>query len=337
MLRRSLLVGLCLGLGPGPGADLRAGAPGAALAYVRLRAEDGTPVRWAQGCVLLAPDPRAPQGQQGDAAGAEDLALALRAAIEGWRGASAPCSALSILPQAAAARPARLDGVNVVTFATTTWGRDGLPYDPSAVAITTVSYRSEPGQQEHGAITDTDIELNAVGFRFARLGEERGEASSSAGKPVQDLQNTLTHELGHALGLGHNCREQAAARPPIDQDGVPVPECDAAGEAVRRATMFPYAAERETQKRSVGPDEALGVCQSYPLGAALLPCEQSVRAGCRIGPGHGGMRAGGLGWSVLCLGALGWPFWINRSRRRTPRRNRWAPAAAGRPRCAGPT
>lgn len=314
-------------------------APAPARAYVRLRAEDGTPVHWAQGCVLMTPDPRAPQGRQAETAGAEDLALSLRAAIEGWRGASAPCSALSILPQAAASRPARLDGVNVVTFAATTWGREGLPYDPAAAAITTVSYRSEPGQQGHGTITDTDIELNAVGFRFARLGEGgegSGEAPRSADRPVQDLQNTLTHELGHALGLGHNCREQAASRPPLDQDGAPVPECDAAPEAARRATMFPYAAERETQKRAVGPDEALGICQSYPVGAALLPCEQSVRAGCQLGPRPDATAA--ARWLVLLPLPLSL-FWrrISRSRRRTPRRNRRAPAAAGTPRCAGPT
>ena len=69
----------------------------------------------------------------------------------------------------------------------------------------------------------------------------------------QDLQNTLTHESGHFIGLAHS----------------PVPG----------ATMNATTQPGETLKRSLAPDDAAGVCAIYP--------EASGGCGCGGGEGTG--------------------------------------------------
>jgi hypothetical protein len=73
---------------------------------------------------------------------------------------------------------------NIITISET-----GLPND--ALAITTVTFDDETGE-----IYDVDIELNIANFNFA-------DCSISDCLDAHDLKNTLTHELGHALGLDH--------------------------------------------------------------------------------------------------------------------------------------
>ncbi|HVE87584.1 MAG TPA: matrixin family metalloprotease, partial [Myxococcales bacterium] len=61
-----------------------------------------------------------------------------------------------------------------------------------------------------------------------------------------DIQNTITHEVGHFLGLAH------------DQD----PE----------STMYFSASPGELKKRSLDPGTAQFVCDAYPRGLPSQPC-----------------------------------------------------------------
>ena len=75
-------------------------------------------------------------------------------------------------------------------------------YDPSATAITTVSYVNKAGDPNDGQIIDADIELNAVNNHFFNKDVD----PTPTDRNPADLWNTLTHEMGHMQGLDHTCR-----------------------------------------------------------------------------------------------------------------------------------
>ncbi len=64
--------------------------------------------------------------------------------------------------------------------------------------------------------------------------------SGAAGK--MDLENIVTHELGHTFGMGHTSTASANS-------------C---------LTMYPYADYGETQKRTLGDGDIIGIRARYP-------------------------------------------------------------------------
>ena len=124
--------------------------------------------------------------------------------------------------------------------------------DPLTLALTTVSYGKSSGQ-----IFDADIELNGwdgqsssapPGF-FYTCADPPSAVCTSIGQPgciEWDVQNTVTHEAGHVLGLGHNCDSATPTCPdPL-------------------ATMYPRAKLGETSKRVLREDDIDGICTLYP-------------------------------------------------------------------------
>ncbi len=113
------------------------------------------------------------------------------------------------------------DNTNVVT-----WTDDGWPHDQyQAIALTTVTYSTNTGE-----IMGADIEVNTADYEF----------TNSDDNVVHDLRNTLTHEVGHFLGLDHSSNAEA--------------------------TMYATAREGETKKRDLHEADAAGVCHIYPDG-----------------------------------------------------------------------
>lgn len=109
---------------------------------------------------------------------------------------------------------------NTVRFKTNAWRGSATTF-----ATTLVNY--DPNT---GAISDADIVVNDQFYEFTNR--------NLPGIGEADLQNTLTHEVGHLLGMAHS----------------DVPE----------ATMFGSADLGETKKRSLHRDDINGLCAHYP-------------------------------------------------------------------------
>lgn len=135
------------------------------------------------------------------------------------------------------------DGINNVIYTQKNWS-----YDTSIIALTRNFYVATESSKQ-GLILDTDILLNAVNHAFTTTAE--------SGK--HDVQNILTHEIGHWIGLGHEVA-------PIDVT----------------ATMYATASPGETNKRILHDNDISAVRAAYP-GSGLksdfiyTPCNVEVR------------------------------------------------------------
>lgn len=138
------------------------------------------------------------------------------------------------------------------------------PFSPSAIASTVVTVDSTLHQ-----ILDTDIAFNGARHQFAVLSPGQTDDGPS---PLDDVQNTATHELGHALGLQHN---------PDDPSVV----------------MYPSARPYEVSKRTLQADDREGLLALYPPGASQGPGNP---IGCAAAPGPVA-----LGLLVLLFGLFG--------------------------------
>jgi hypothetical protein len=146
---------------------------------------------------------------------------------------------------------------------------DASPSDRAILALTTVSYSTHDG-----AILDVDIELNDWDGLSAGTGfDDRpihgwyltcsgaGPLCTSYGQvgcQFLDLQEVLTHEVGHFIGLAH-----------VDTPG---------------AAMYPGRVPGETSGRTPSADDLAGVCAIYPTGRASPTCAVH-RTGCGCGGG----------------------------------------------------
>ncbi len=139
-----------------------------------------------------------------------------------------------------------------------------------------------------GHVLDSDIELNAsehsgAGFLFTTVDSPPCDGPPATNCVSTDLQNTLTHEIGHVVGLDH------VANP--------------------GSTMEPTAPPGETHKRIIDEGTAAGFCGIYPRNLPPVQCGepanlsrtfQAVNRGSALGCGAG---AGGLSAPAL-LGLL---------------------------------
>ena len=92
------------------------------------------------------------------------------------------------------------------------------------IAFTTVNYN-----ELTGVILDADMDINDWNFFFT--------VSDNPEDTVFDVQNTVTHELGHVLGMDHSL------------DGT--------------ATMYYSAQEQDLNKRTLEQDDIDGLCYIY--------------------------------------------------------------------------
>ncbi|MCA9518148.1 MAG: matrixin family metalloprotease [Myxococcales bacterium] len=156
------------------------------------------------------------------------------------------------------------------------------------IALTSLTYDTETGE-----IVDGDIEINSEDYDFATDGD-----------PTRyDLRGTLTHELGHLLGMNHS------------EDPT--------------ATMWADAQPGELDKRALHDDDVRGICASYPAGDAPTTCD-APKPGytfnapyCPPLPGHQGCAGGTAPGDLAAALALALAFFalVLRSRRRPERRS----------------
>ena len=125
-------------------------------------------------------------------------------------------------------------------------GGCGNPYDcwdhgDGVIATTTTTSNLFTGQ-----IKDTDIEVNdsvdSLGRKFIFTAVDGSPCSdpNQTGCVRIDVQNTITHEAGHTMGLDHT----------LDPN----------------ATMYATAPEGEVSKRVLGADDIQAICDIYPRG-----------------------------------------------------------------------
>jgi MYXO-CTERM domain-containing protein len=116
-----------------------------------------------------------------------------------------------------------------------------------ALALTTTIYVPDTG-----AIYDSDIELNAsrTDILFTTVSSPPcPDGESNANCVDIDIQNTLTHEIGHSLGFDH---------------------VKALG-----STMYEEAFPGEINKRQIDYGTVEGFCTTYPKGGPPAPCDES--------------------------------------------------------------
>ncbi len=186
--------------------------------------------------------------------------------------------------------------------------------DWRTLALTSVLYYPDTGR-----IVDADVEMNGWDGRGAGTAIESGTAPPShgwyftcddprAGEPgalprcadygdagcyYADLRNTLTHEVGHFVGLRHVCDATGGGGSDAD-----LPPCNPSYE---QTTMYPLTAPGDVAKRTLDPDDVAGVCAIYPASSSGGGC------GCGAGGAPGALAA------LLAVAAL-WPRRRSRGR-----------------------
>lgn len=249
----------------------------AAEPYVRLRAaqEPSHCLWWPAGQVTVT---QSAQGSD-DIAGEAELE-AISRSMQTWRGPLRSCGNLTLeeAPRTTdrTIGMAMEDGAtntNLVLFRAGKRCADAVPagdaclkqsdvacankYDcwmhqAGALALTTSRFDPRTGR-----IFDADIELNGGQFRFTASDGGKCTPPTYEGCVYYDVENTITHEVGHLLGLDH----------------APDPT----------STMYADAKTGETSKRSLDPGSLEFVCEVYPAGAPSQDCILE-RLDPRLGP-----------------------------------------------------
>ena len=238
---------------------------------------------WESGCAFVTPDAAGTTA----IAGNQEFAV-IDAAIDEWNTKTASCSYFKVVNAGPKAMETTNDKINVIKFRDTpctcdgggmSWGcrpatmtSPAKCYPSAAAAITTAVYVNDPNSPRDGAIVDADIEVNGVDFDIS----VNGTTNTPRGKCLADLQNTLTHELGHLHGLEHTCRLSTNDPQWIDDQGNPVPLCTAVpptNTKIIDATMYPTQTCGETTKSSLSDDDIQAICTIYPTAKNPGTCE----------------------------------------------------------------
>jgi hypothetical protein len=280
---------------------------GRADAFVRrVNDKSGAPVFWQQPCVPVTVYLNGFESSKNQAAMSPAAILkSVTEAAHAWSADAVTCPgggspSIEIVPTVAPldapAAPVAYDAKNVVIFRTDTrhedWAKGGKvtpatpPYDPMGLAITTVTSEGD------GHIVDVDVEINATNGLAVWMNLDPGVSPPAQQGDIvnfNDLQNALTHEFGHFVGLDHTCFPPDNMNPallrPNDDQGHLVPLCDDKAPAdVQASVMFNVMPPEQTSKRFLSPDDVRGVCAIYPPARATGTCalDQAPAAGCAV-------------------------------------------------------
>jgi MYXO-CTERM domain-containing protein len=245
---------------------------------------------WESGCVFVTVDADGTKEIPGDGGFA-----VVDASIDTWNNDTASCSYLTVMNQGRKAMEVGKDRVNLIKFRDQSWCRPAVDndparcYDPSAAGITTATYVDDSSSSRDGAIVDADVEINGVDFAIAVNGQTLGTQACQS-----ELQNTLTHELGHLHGLEHTCTVPGDPMR-TDGNGNAVPSCASsmANPAITEPTMYNFQDCGETKKETLEADDINAICTIYPASKDPGTCS-AVGSGsgcCSTGSGPAGPAA----------------------------------------------
>ena len=271
----------------------------------------GNPLYWESGCAFVTVDAAGTTALSGD----QEFAI-IDAAIDEWNTKTASCSYFKVVNSGRKSVEAINDKVNVIKFrdlphlcqnGMTSWGERPATatapancYSPQAAGLTTAVYVDDATSARDGAIIDADIELNGVNFAISANGVTNSEQLCHA-----ELQNTLTHELGHLHGLEHPC--YVGINPNrIDNEGNPVPACGPGNPPkILDATMYNFQDCGETKKETLSDDDIQSMCVIYPKAQDPGACEPVAKTGggcCSAsGPDRGDLSLLLAGTTVLIM------------------------------------
>lgn len=199
-----------------------------ALAYSFKTSDAGHTLRWASGPIEYQLHNNLPPYLSQSA-----VLEAVRASFASWQ--QVPTAELELVYGGYTEQLPGFDPTNaqknqnVVHFVTAGW-----EHGDDVLAVTTTIYRKSSNE-----IVDSDVMINAVNFRW----------STSDDAVYTDLQNALTHEVGHFLGLAHSDDPSA--------------------------TMYGRHAAHETLKRTLALDDVEGISALYPrLDATVTTADE---------------------------------------------------------------
>jgi hypothetical protein len=289
------------------------GGPPAVFYVPQVTTQSKKRMRWQSGCVYITPDAKGSEDVPGD-----DEYWVVKRVVEHWEASTAACGYLRFRRNAPRLGEVGFDAVNRILYIEDVWCPPGVSagssdcYPEEATAITTIFHVDNPARSDDGDIIDADIELNSVHYAMASRCETTCQTDGDG--DVEDLENTLTHEIGHVIGLDHPCwspRRDGQGNPigdqPRDGNGNLVPLCDPESELpseILEATMFARQAPREIKKRTLEPDDIEGFCDLYPIADDPENCNAVGLdgGGCEIVEVDGGPPW--MGWLVI-LGLVG--------------------------------
>jgi len=206
---------------------------------VRSVTGEGVPVSWATSCVPLYLN-----AQGRTRLNVTEVERVVRSSMDTWSDPS--CAEMSLVFEGTTNQSELgyhpelgLDNKSVVMFLSSMNG-DLWPHDRNALALTTVTFcENDTPSCPAGTIVDADVEVNEVLYQFTT-----GDSS-----PLNDLENTLTHELGHLLGFEHSAQPAS--------------------------TMYAVAPAGEREKRDLSAVDINGLCDAYPASRCLA-CDLST-------------------------------------------------------------
>lgn len=199
-------------------------------AFEQTKTDDGKPVYWTKECVVYhINEIGAPQ-----VADKEGTFAAIRRSFQTWN--NVDCSYIRLvdggftnISKSGDNDDSRNLGINILV-----WRDKGQwPHQKKVIALTSILFNPDTG-----VIADTDIELNSD-FSFS-VGDQNVQI---------DIENTVTHELGHTLGLDHS--------------------------SIIESTMFASAPLGEIKKRTLETDDINGLCSIYPVAQNPNNCDLS--------------------------------------------------------------
>ena len=247
-----------------------------ASAYVRTATTTGAPMYWNRTVMDIV----VYVGNPPPVTTSEEILTAATEAAAAWSRDQVGCTALQLRvtdsPEESAS--VELDGVNRVTFRRDEWCKEPRGVDEPCYAMDAMAVTSVFARRNDGEILDADTEINAVAGNLWSDLVARPEDASRA----QDLQNTLTHEFGHFIGMDHTCYLTGDGAGLFDDHGRPVPSCADASPAIRETTMFAEVGRGDIDRRTLTTDDLNAVCDVYPPLDPVLIAES---AGCATAPG----------------------------------------------------
>ncbi len=214
------------------------GAAPPAHAFVRTRTQagQGVPIFWDRRCIPYHINERGSEDTT-----FLDIEKAAQRSYSAWQNVQCSDEELSYQGKTNVELVGYKTGeknVNMLVFQE----GDDWSHQSQIIALTTVTFCSEVSGtlcEQEGKILDADIEMNGRDFTFS---------TSPLPRPGRyDVQNTVTHEAGHFLGLDHS----------LD----PV------------STMYATAPAGEREKQTLEQDDVNGLCTIYPHVSPVPACE----------------------------------------------------------------